>query len=422
MVKVPAGYWTKSNRDEIFLENQKMTKIFTTTERWFCLAALMFAFSPLVQADIFCNPCEPINCNTSKSQWDFGGWIDAGVMLNQYGQKDTYDTSQDDEANNNYLVPGNTGHLKNVKHSSFQMNQLWLYGEKKRDRHTLDIGGRVEFMYGVDGRHFQAFGLDRSNTTGTRWGSGDYYASLPQMYAEVGYGDFSIKTGKFFTVMGLDSSCAPNRFFYSTSFENQTYIDFGGVLATWDMNKNFTVFGGWVNGEERFFTDDKYNAFLGGMNWKVSPRFSLDYSVLIGKNDDPLNNDAREYFVNSLVARLKLSNRWDYAAAWLLRNEKGLGTDSGVHRGRYGINQELFYTVNCRWKLGLGAEWLSHYDSVTPENYDVYSFRLGANWMPNDRFTLRPELRYDKFEGARPFNAGTESGQFLYGFSGVMTF
>ena len=335
--------------------------------------------------------------------------------MNQYEQKDAY--------TNGVLRPdsGNTGHLKNVKHSSFQMNQLWFYGEKQRNRHEFDIGGRVEFTYGVDGRHFQAFGLDRSNATGKRWGTGDYYASLPQMYVEAGYGNFGVKAGKFFTVMGLDSSCAPNRFFYSTSFENLTYIDFGGVLATWDAAKDFTIFGGWVNGEERFFTDGNHNAFLGGVNWKVSPRLRLDYSVLIGEDDSE-----REYFVNSLVARVKLSNRWDYAVAWLLRNEK---YQAGQHGGRYGVNQELFYTVNAQWTLGFGAEWLGNYNwdyAYAPTmNYDVYSFRVGANWKPNDRFTLRPELRYDKCDGLQPFNAvkgDPKDGQFLYGFSGIMTF
>jgi len=258
-----------------------------------CFCTVVFVFSSQAQAweQDYYSPCAPACNESSISLWNFGGWLDGGFMANQYGQKDAYI--------NGILDPesGNTGHLKNVKHSSLQMNQLWVYAEKQRDRRGLDVGGRVDFMYGVDGRHFQAYGLDRSSSTGKRWGDGDYYASLPQMYAEVGYRNLSVKVGKFFTVMGLDSSCAPNRFFYSTSFENQTYIDFGGVLATWDVNKDFSVFGGWVNGEERFFTDGQHNAFLGGFNWKFGSRLRFDYSLLAGKDDGE-----REYFVNSLVA------------------------------------------------------------------------------------------------------------------------
>ena len=400
---------------------QTFIQTFIQTFAWQCLcvALLFFAFQAPCRAQFFCDPCEPVSCRTNSSVWDFGGWLDAGMMANQYGHKDTYVLGTN--PNNNDLVPGNTGHLKNVKHSSFQMNQLWFYGEKKRDRRGFGIGARAEFTYGVDGRHFQAVGLDRSENK--RWGEGDYYASFPQLYVEVGYGDFSIKAGKFFTVMGLDSSCAPNRFFYSTSYENQTYMDFGGILATWDVNKNFTVFGGWVNSEERFFTDGDHNAFLGGMNWKISPLLRLDYSVLIGKDEGNSVANEREYFVNSLVARVKLSKRWDYAIAWLLRNEKYL---AGGHGGRYGINQELFYTVNSRWSLGFGAEWIKNYSwdfgYDANSNYDMVAFRVGANWKPTSQFTLRPEIRYDKCDGDTPFNGGTKDGQFLYGFSGVLTF
>jgi len=122
-----------------------------------------------------------------------------------------------------------------------------------------------------------------------------------------------------------------------------------------------------------------------------------------------------------------LSHRWDYAIAWLLRNEQSM-TVPGNHWGRYGINQQLFYTINDRWSLGLGVEWLKHYDNITPENYDVCSLRFEANWKPNAWFTLKPEIRYDKCDGIRPFNitksGGTapKDGQFLYGLSGVVAF
>ncbi len=90
-----------------------------------CIALLLGAVS---QADachncysseeILCEECIPVTHR--ESLWDFGGWIEGGIMANQYGQKDAYDA--------NGLIPdsGNTSHLKNVKHASFQMNQLWF--------------------------------------------------------------------------------------------------------------------------------------------------------------------------------------------------------------------------------------------------------------------------------------------------------
>jgi outer membrane protein assembly factor BamA len=99
----------------------------------------------------------------------------------------------------------------------------------------------------------------------------------------------------------------------------------------------------------------------------------------------------------------------------------------GEHWGRYGINQELFYAVNNHWTFGLGAEWLKDYRYADQtECFDVYSFRIGTNRKPTSHFTLRPEIRYDKYDsGYRPFNAvkgDPKASQFLYGFSGVLTF
>ncbi|HBT75545.1 MAG TPA: hypothetical protein DEB39_01175 [Planctomycetaceae bacterium] len=71
-------------------------------------------------------------------------------------------------------------------------------------------------------------------------------------------------------------------------------------------------------------------------------------------------------------------------------------------------------------------EWLRHYERGS--DYDVPSYRIGANWKPNAWFTLRPEIRYDKCDGIRPFNImksgglDPKDGQFLYGFSGIITF
>ncbi|MDR2754404.1 MAG: porin [Planctomycetaceae bacterium] len=378
---------------------------------------------PMVSAGIFeeCSPCEvvsddfEIGCN-EKSLWDFGGWLDAGVMANEYGQRDEYTATGLD------INSGNTGHLKNAKHASYQMNQAWLFLGKRLNQRGFDFGGRVDFMYGVDGQHFQAAGLGYEPGTGKRWGEGDYYAALPQLYVEAGYKNLSVKVGKFFTPMGLDSSCSPNRFFYTTSYENQSYIDFGGILATWDISKKLNIFGGWVNGEGNFFDGGNRNAFLGGLSYKIGLHTKLDYSTLIGKDDG-----IRQYFVNSLVVRINLDKSWDYAIAWLLRNEEN-DLVPNIHFGRYGINQEIFYKLNSHWTLGARAEWMKDYSNIRGYDYDVYAFTFGVNWKPTGFLTIRPEIRYDNYNGEKPFNRTKSKGldwkddQFLYGFSGYIRF
>jgi len=380
-----------------------MKKILKIKVQCICLALLLLNYPVQCWTAESCTPCGPIAYNSKQSSWDFGGWIEAGIMLNQYGQKDAY--------NNGVFDPnsGNTIHLDNVRHASFQMNQFWFYGEKERDRRRFDIGGRIEFNYGVDA--FQAVGLDEG------WKSGDYYVSLPQMYLEVGRGDFSVSAGKFFTARGMNSSYGTERFFHSTSYEYQVCADYCAIFATWDATEKISIFSGWTNGEERFFTDFKHNALLCGINWKISPRLHFDYIATVGKND----NESK-YLACSLLVHLFL-DRWEYSFLWLLRNEDSLEIPGRAGRdGHYGINQELYYTVNDRWRLGVGVEWFRHNDHPANEHWDVFAIQLGTNWKPKPRLTLRSEIRYDKFDGFRPFKNGTKDGQFIYGLSGVVTF
>ena len=44
-----------------------------------------------------------------------------------------------------------------------------------------------------------------------------------------------------------------------------------------------------------------------------------------------------------------------------------------------GINQELYYTLNDRWRLGIGVEWFKYDDQPASEHWDVYAIQLGAN-------------------------------------------
>ena len=384
------------------------------TIRTIAIIGAMLSFAP---AYANANDSSFIQRNYVQSEWELGGWVDAGIYVNSHGQKNSYTNGQLD------MNSGNTGRYKNVKQSDLQANQMWIYLEKKVDENAFSIGGRVDFMYGTDGRHFQADGLDHNASTGRRWGEGDYYAALPQMYAEIGTKKFNVKVGKFFTPMGLDSSCAPNRFFYSTSYENQTYWDFAGALATWEISPKFSVYGGWVNGEGTFFNGSDKNGFLGGFGYKFSDRFRLDYSLLSGKDDN-----VREYYVQSLTARMNVTKRFDYNITWMLRNEES-DRNSSIGWGRYGINQEMFYHINRCWSLGFGIEWMNNYSDVdTFDNYDVYSLRFGANWKPTKYFTLKPEIRYDHYNDIEPFNITKSNGldpkdsQWNFGISGVLTF
>src|SRR5690606_1023500 len=105
----------------------------------------------------------------------------------------------------------------------------------------------------------------------------------------------------------------------------------------------------------------------------------------------------------------------------------------------YGLNQYLIYTVNDCWSYGLRAEWFRDDDGVRVGGIgntagtkrrgwtgggfagDFYEVSIGANWKPHANVLVRPELRWDWYDGPagngglQPYDDGTSDDQFLLG-------
>ena len=82
--------------------------------------------------------------------------------------------------------------LFNNRPDEYNLHQAWLYAEKAIDTSCgFDIGGRIDYMYGIDSNDTQAFGTDPRGWDND-WdnGLGDAYGhAIPQLYVEAGYGD-----------------------------------------------------------------------------------------------------------------------------------------------------------------------------------------------------------------------------------------
>ncbi len=381
---------------------------------------------PCGKDSIFCDPCADIDCN-KKSRWVFGGLVDAGVYANEYGRKDVYYGNGQglNQAGNGY--DGRFGGYPTTNaitdQTSFVVNQAYLYFGKELSKKGLDFGGKVSVMHGTDAWLLQSEGLETGAGRG-EWNTGDYFTALPEAYFEVGYNKLSVKVGKFLTPLGHEGVIANERFFYSASDALAILPDtHSGMLATWTPNKKLSVFGGWVNGYNRFFDDSDDNALLAGFKYQFNKRLYVKYGALIGSkmlidgadygwDGYQVDND---YFFQSFIVGYKPGKRWDYTFEWTLRNEKNhvkqdhvimnnsdalLGASAAAH-GAYGINQELLYTLNKKWAFGARLEW-SH--DIDDADEDKYTFTLGANWKPTKRLTVRPEVRYDKYDGYEYFS------------------
>jgi hypothetical protein len=127
----------------------------------------------------------------------------------------------------------------------------------------------------------------------------------------------------------------------------------------------------------------------------------------------------------SLIFSQQLGSRWQYVfeqiSGWQDRGSyeaAGIGTTDAAW---YGFNQYLSWTINDYWRLGARYEWLSAADGarVGSVGGQYQAATLGVNWALTENVTLRPELRWDRFEPddpaapAGPFANATRRSQFL---------
>ena len=94
------------------------------------------------------------------------------------------------------------------------------------------------------------------------------------------------------------------------------------------------------------------------------------------------------------------------------------------------MNQYFFYKMSNCWGFGGRFEWFRDDDGVrvVPGNAGNYfEMASGMNWKPHANVMVRPELRYDWYQGVvgvngNPFNNGTATSQFSGGCDVIFTF
>jgi hypothetical protein len=346
-----------------------------------------------------------------------GGWLEGGIYGNQWG--------------NPYNGPVG---LRGIG-DGFTSDQNWFYAERKTDtkEKDWDIGGRVDYLFGVDGPQTQSFG---DQTWDYGWNTSSQYGwAMPQLYGEVAYKSVKVKVGHFYTPIGYEVVQAPQNFFYSHSYSH-TYgepFTHTGALASYERNEKTTWYGGWVNGwDEGFEGKDKGSMFLGGFSSKLSEKTTFAWYVSAGKLGDGsafAGAASGDLYYNCFIITQKLSEKLTYVLEHDLGSNYAVNTGS-VNNQWYEINNYLIYKLNDRWSFAGRAEWFqdpqgARVSADSPGNY--FAVTAGFNYKPHANVTIRPELRYDWFNGfagttAQPFNDGTASTQLSGGFDAIFTF
>jgi len=380
-------------------------------------------------------------CGLQERGLNLKGWIAGGVFANP------------DSPASNFNGPVTF----NDRDSEFQLNQLYVIGEKPIDTSACDwdIGGRIDVLYGSDYRYNISRGLSARDNFTAKWDSGRFYGlDVPQAYAEVGYKNLSVKLGHFYTIIGYQVFTSPDNFFYSIPYTFQYGEPFThtGALATWTANDQLTLMGGITNGWNNFEDALGHTSFIGGATFSSSDgNDKLALAAHIGKDETTFgqpDGSIAQRWVYSAVYSRTITDRLQY----VFQHDNGR-QDNYLNTGEqaqwYGINQYLFYKIDCCWTAGLRAEWFRDDDGfrvAAPGDYaalgfsnnpasaggwagNFYDVALGLNWKPNGNLTVRPEVRYDWYSGNGglngvndPYDDGDSSHQWLYGFDLVYLF
>ncbi|MDD4268651.1 MAG: outer membrane beta-barrel protein [Pirellulales bacterium] len=348
-----------------------------------------------------------------------GGWVDGGFSALGNSPGDRF----------NGPVTFNDRNLEG------QLNQVWLYLERPVDPDAcnVDIGGRIDVMYGTDAMFLQA-----SDGLEEHWNQTDrfYQAALPQFYIDGGWDGWTVRAGRFFTPLGYESPAAPDNFFYSHSYEMQygkplTHLGalFGKSLGQWSVQAGFH------RGNDQFDDTDGHDAlnFLGGVGYTgLGGCFMAEYA-LTATEEGPGVND----YIHSIVARLLILPELEY----VLVNNYGQRWDQAGERSAvwYGINQYLTCALTEDLAAGLRLEWFCDLDGTRVRGLrsgntlpagasgDFYAITFGLNYTPLDNLRLRPEVRWDFFDPIGestplPYDSGQRDRQFLFAIDVLYTF
>lgn len=330
----------------------------------------------------------------------------------------------------------------NDRANEYQLNQSYLTIEKSLEAECcgLQWGGRIDMVYGSDARFTVASGLE------DKWNSRRFYGiAMPQAYAEVGYGDLSVKLGHYYTIIGYEVVPATGNFFLSHAYTMQYAEPFThtGALATYKYSDSLTVIGGVDQGWDLWEDDNNRMSFLGGVNWtSCDGRTTVALAGTFGDENSAVGgNPPDERRMYSLVISHQVTGRLLY----VLQHDAGeqqRGVANGNDAEWYGINQYLFYDINCCWTAGLRFEWFRDDDGTRVAGLDAgntstgggfagdfYEISLGLNYKPNDNWVFRPEVRFDWYSGldgtggaARPYDSGTDSSQTTLAFDVIWLF
>jgi Putative beta-barrel porin-2, OmpL-like. bbp2 len=383
-----------------------------------------------------------------------GGWANAGI---------TYNAAAPDNGFNGPVTFGD-------REGEFQLNQLNLFVQKAvaTEGDSFDIGGRFDVMFGTDSIFTQAYGvpafdvnsslpLNRSHWDLNLLGANDnrfYDLALPQAYVEayvpIGNG-LNIKAGHFYTPIGYETVPAPDNFFYTHAYTMQYGEPFThtGIMGNYAVDSNWSVMGGAITGSATGGWDGGWDKHLGnwsglmGTTWTSTDKnSSVNVSGTYGGTSEQSSADWAMYSIvakHNITEKMHLMVQHDHGFADNTFDFATL-TPNAIDAEWYGVNTHLTYDVMDNLVAGVRGEWFRDQNgfrvcspgrvaaSTAPDGSvyasgstfgatcsaaSYYAVTAGVTWKPLKWLNVRPNVRYDWADGARPFG-NSKQDQFLF--------
>jgi hypothetical protein len=346
-----------------------------------------------------------------------------GIKLGGYVEGSyTYDLSH-----NSKFIAGRTFDFEN---EALRMNQLAIQIARPIDTAAdakagkWDIGFGLDMMYGSDGRIIHANGLSGYNSALHPINQFDLTQAYLEFFIPVGHG-LEIQAGKFVTLFGNETIAAiptvtgsSGNQFYSHSYNFGFGIPFTqtGVIATYPLNDQWTVTGGFTRGWGQA-TNDNNGAidFLGQVKFVPNPQWTFTVNASIGPEGFHDNSDY-QYVLEGIAAWAPKDSKWTFAIDLLGADDEHAATNGNTGYW-YGVTGYVGYTL-CKYATLNGrVEWFrDDGGAVLGQSVSVYEATVGATIKPCpdskilSNLVIRPEVRVD-WSGKAVFNGGNADNQ-----------
>jgi len=360
----------------------------------------------------------------------------------------------------------------NDQHEEYQLNQLYLILETKEiedDNESWSLVGRADLLYGTDHGYVTSRGLEDRVDGSLRWnGNPDtatedfrgspatarpYYGlALPQAYFDLRtpmLNGMNIRMGHFYTNLGSESIMATENFFYTLSMSKiygrpQTHT--GIVASTSFLDDSIEMTAGITRGWDNWEDDDQNElSFMGGMAFTFEDT-RIGLNVHTGPDHISMDNTGALVIGEVSIVTMTLEKQLTEKTRWVLDADLGHGDHmtassltGGVSGARwYGLTNYLIHDFGPKLSMGMRVEWFRDQDNsrvlpgafsqqVSGGNY--VNVTMGANYRHNDRWTFRPEARWDwsdtrstdlSVPGA--YGDFTENDQFTLSIDAILTY